>query len=179
MFFVSYKAFEAGFCVLKAKQSRLFFAFQRCSFKRNMATDLDHDWWIFMTNLGPEKSMDNREIRIIEVGLYQYALKSSQKKRPELRQLWKATLIKIAWNPKSKASVINTNRKINLPHFMMRTKNDYMTVLKQKFWCQPHKFIIFQHRETKQIDKLAFMTKKKIHSVSQWSSIRSLKIPRI
>ena len=43
MFFVSYKAFEAGFCVLKAKQSRLFFAFQRCSFKRNMATDLDHD----------------------------------------------------------------------------------------------------------------------------------------
>ena len=73
-----------------------------------------------------------------------------------------------------KASVINTN---NLT-LLWERKNDYMTVLKQKFWCQPHKFIIFQHRETKQIDKLAFMTKK-IHSVSQWSSIWSFKIPRI
>ena len=85
-----------------------------------------------MTNLGPEKRMDNREIRIIEVGLYQYALKSSQKKRPELRQLWKATLIKITWNPKSKASVINTNRKINLPHFMMRTKKRLYDCTKTK-----------------------------------------------
>ena len=43
MFFISYEAYERCFCFLKAKQTRLYFSFQRCSFKKNMATDLDHD----------------------------------------------------------------------------------------------------------------------------------------
>ena len=33
----------AAFCLFKAKQTRLYLAFQRCTFKKTMATDLDHD----------------------------------------------------------------------------------------------------------------------------------------
>ena len=43
MFFISYEASERCFCFLKAKQTRLYFTFQRCSFEKNMATDRDHD----------------------------------------------------------------------------------------------------------------------------------------
>ena len=33
----------AIFCFLKEKQTRVYFTFQRCSFKKNMARDLDDD----------------------------------------------------------------------------------------------------------------------------------------
>ena len=65
---------------------------------------------------------------------------------------------------------------------MVRTlrKNDYMTVLKQKCSCLPHKFIIFRQWETQHMDKLAYKHDwQKIHSVSQRSFIWSFKIPRI
>ena len=65
---------------------------------------------------------------------------------------------------------------------MVRTlrKNDYMTVLKQKCSCLPHRFIIFRQWETQHMDKLAYKHDwQKIHSVSQRSFIWSFKIVRI
>ena len=43
MFFISYDACERYFCFLKAKLTRLYFTFQRCSFEKNIATDRDLD----------------------------------------------------------------------------------------------------------------------------------------
>ena len=43
MFFISYDVWECYFCFQDAKHNCLYFTFQRCSFKKNMATDLDHD----------------------------------------------------------------------------------------------------------------------------------------
>ena len=34
----------AIFCFLKEKQTRVYFTFQRCSFKKNMARDLNDDY---------------------------------------------------------------------------------------------------------------------------------------
>ena len=59
--------------------------------------------------------------------------------------------------------------------FVARTKKDYTSVRKQKFWYLPHKFMIFWHRarESRLINLPIWLT------VRQRSYIWSFKVPRL
>ena len=75
MFFISYDACERCFYFLKAKQTCLYFTFQRCSFKERILIMTDKYSW---QNLDQRKSTDNREIRIIKVHIIEVRLYSEK-----------------------------------------------------------------------------------------------------